>query len=64
MRGVTNFSVGDVVRLKSGGPVMTIRLIEKDIAQCVWFEQTKKMEGAFSIYTIERVDAPGGSGAA
>lgn len=31
------FHDGDVVRMKSGGPKMTIRFIERDEAVCDWF---------------------------
>lgn len=29
--------LGSVVRLKSGGPAMTVEGIHKDAIQCVWF---------------------------
>ncbi len=52
------FAVGDVVKLKSGGPNMTIQRIfseeETEYATCVWFENsTKKIEG-FAIITLEK----------
>ena len=36
------FSVGDLVRPKSGGPLMTIRSIEGDRAVCVYCEPRPK----------------------
>lgn len=32
------FDVGDVVRLKSGGPPMTVEAIEGGAARVVWFD--------------------------
>jgi uncharacterized protein YodC (DUF2158 family) len=53
------FKVGDVVRLKSGGPNMTIEGIGKygpvasdDSANCVWFEKTNRKQGVFELSTI------------
>ena len=34
---MASFKVGDVVRLKSGGPAMTIDTIENDQCVCLWF---------------------------
>jgi uncharacterized protein YodC (DUF2158 family) len=40
--------VSDVVKLKSGSPPMTIeRIDDQEIAQCVWFDERKKLERAF-----------------
>jgi uncharacterized protein YodC (DUF2158 family) len=59
------FNVGDVVRLKSGGPEMTIEGIGKhglgavhDNAKCVWFEGKKRMEGVFELVTLSKVLGP------
>jgi uncharacterized protein YodC (DUF2158 family) len=46
------FKKGDVVKLKSGGPTMTVSNIGKDTHDqekvwCVWFEKTKKFEDTF-----------------
>lgn len=55
-----NFEPGAVVRLKSGGPLMTIKGIGKygtaathDTALCVWFEGTSAKERVFEIHTLE-----------
>lgn len=34
---VTTLSAGDVVVLKSGGPMLTVASILGDLASCVWF---------------------------
>lgn len=34
---VGNFSVGDTVQLKSGGPVMTVESVDEEGLNCVWF---------------------------
>jgi uncharacterized protein YodC (DUF2158 family) len=42
---VTEFKPGDLVRVKSGGPVMTVEqvgktaMLEEDAVWCVWFEK-------------------------
>lgn len=50
---------GDVVQLKSGGPLMTVVEIgkygysEKNQAKCAWFDKTKKFEALFVPETLE-----------
>jgi uncharacterized protein YodC (DUF2158 family) len=40
---MAKFAVGDVVRLKSGGPKMTVNLVEDDVVSCVWFVDTEEL---------------------
>nr|WP_281722858.1 DUF2158 domain-containing protein [Nitrosomonas nitrosa] len=48
---------GDVVRLKSGGPKMTIKFIEGETVACVWFnEKNQKQEAAFEAEMLEKSD--------
>ena len=55
---------GDVVKLKSGGPKMTIQEIaswggyptggpyEKDQAKCFWFDGNEMKEGIFKLSSL------------
>ena len=47
------FTKGDVVVLKSGGPKMTIKFIEKGEAACSWFEGAKVSEASFDLEMLE-----------
>lgn len=46
---------GDVVRLKSGGPDMTILEIKDMKSACAWFNGLTKMEGVFPIASLDKV---------
>jgi uncharacterized protein YodC (DUF2158 family) len=37
------FNVGDVVRLKSGGPAMTVKTVMDNLVVCVWFTAEGKV---------------------
>jgi uncharacterized protein YodC (DUF2158 family) len=45
---------GDVVRLNSGGPAMTVRVVERGVVLCDWFDGTKKCEDKFPAATLSR----------
>jgi uncharacterized protein YodC (DUF2158 family) len=47
------FKEGAVVRLKSGGPKMTIDTIDKFGATCVWFDGGERKEGLFKLDSLE-----------
>ena len=54
-------AVGDVVRLKSGGPTMTVAQIAKTqfatelSVWCEWFdEKNKAQKGTFSLVAVEK----------
>jgi len=59
------FSVGDLVSIKSGGPVMTVRIVmggENDYFECQWFAGKKLESGRFPgasllAFTPEQADA-------
>ena len=48
--------VGDTVRLKSGGPLMTIESIEDNRAFCNWFSNDELKNGTFNVETLEKED--------
>lgn len=58
-----DFKVGDTVRLKSGGPVMTIEEIgtpeysQTQTAWCIWFEKTDVKKGEFPLAALNKYHA-------
>jgi uncharacterized protein YodC (DUF2158 family) len=66
----TKFQVGDIVRLKSGGPEMTVeRALVGSEYRCQWFAGKKLESGDFPEAGLERasvkppIQAPGAGGA-
>ena len=51
---------GDIVRLKSGGPVMTVDWVNQGEAQahCVWMRDETPMKYTFSIAALEAAKPP------
>lgn len=56
------FSIGDSVRLKSGGPGMTVEQTEADgdgrgtpYVHCAWFDGKEKKIGSFPAATVEAI---------
>lgn len=51
------FKVGDVVRLKSGGPDMTVTNVGKESGMltvwCAWFVGTKQEKGYFPADAVQ-----------
>lgn len=52
--------IGDIVRLKSGSPLMTVDSIEEHghntsvaKANCVWFEGTNQKKALFALTSLE-----------
>ena len=61
-----DLKAGEVVRLKSGGPKMTIQDVGNYstmglAAKCVWFEASKRHEDVFALAMLERPEVPGRS---
>lgn len=52
---------GDIVQLKSGGPQMTVVLINsKDEAECFWFlSDLEKRSDLFPLETLNKITSPG-----
>ena len=54
------FEVGDIVKLKSGGPEMTVHSVVPSQGgpyyDCQWFAGKKLEEGRFSGKSLESVD--------
>lgn len=54
------FSVGDTVRLKSGGPKMTVTTVGDHwgtpTVWAVWFDGTKKLDGDFPPAALEKAE--------
>ncbi len=49
--------VGDVVQLKSGGPLMTVSDIDNDEVYCNWFDKNNKLvENSFRLLQLKIVD--------
>ena len=65
----TSFQIGDIVRLKSGGPEMTLEKYDAPFSEmgeitettnfipyCVWFDSTNRvMRGSFASICLEKV---------
>lgn len=52
-----DFKVGDTVRLKSGGPLMTIEFFSEDgDAFCVWFSKDEDKRNGFPPQTLKSDD--------
>jgi uncharacterized protein YodC (DUF2158 family) len=49
------FEEGDKVRLKAGGPIMTVQVAPDHMAYCVWFVGDKPHQGTFDQDTLELV---------
>ncbi|WP_081499456.1 MULTISPECIES: YodC family protein [unclassified Pseudomonas] len=53
------FAIGTIVKLKSGGPDMTVYSIDRSHLNCQWFAGKKLERGAFHVETIELVKKAG-----
>jgi uncharacterized protein YodC (DUF2158 family) len=53
----TEIKAGSVVKLKSGGPKMTVEAVFFDggstCVRCSWFDDTKRISQAFELEAVE-----------
>ncbi|MCY4596593.1 MAG: DUF2158 domain-containing protein [Bryobacterales bacterium] len=51
------FKKGDIVKLKSGGPDMTINVItDRESAECWWFVDGDTKWQTFGLHALDKVD--------
>lgn len=50
------FEIGDIVRLKTGGPDMVVEKYQQDQhqLQCSWYEEDEKVLAVFSESSLEK----------
>jgi uncharacterized protein YodC (DUF2158 family) len=54
-RNAPRFARGDLVRLRSGGPLMTINDIQGDRADCFWTDENNlPQEATFPVYILQK----------
>lgn len=52
-----DFNVGDIVKVKSGGPKMTVdQITHKGEVSCTWFSGSKMQTGYFHPETLQKVE--------
>lgn len=51
------FRDGTRVVLKSGGPVLTVRVVSGDQAYCEWFVGMERRQGTFALVTLRPLDS-------
>lgn len=55
MTKVSEFAVGDIVKLKSGGPEMTVKGPYQAMWSCQWFAGKKLESGIFPSAALEKI---------
>ena len=50
---INELSLGDTVRLKSGGPLMTVIFLEGNLVNCTWFLESILTEAWFPSESLE-----------
>ena len=54
----TPLEEGDLVQLKSGGPVMSLQMLTPERAMCMWFDEEGKLhERSFPLNVLHKVDS-------
>lgn len=51
---MSEFKPGDVVQLKSGGPIMTVKFLDEDgDIYCEWFDKKEELKGSrFTVHQL------------
>jgi uncharacterized protein YodC (DUF2158 family) len=49
------FEMGDVVRLKAGGPPMVVRAVSRDTAYCQWYAGVDLHQGTFLFSSLKDI---------
>jgi uncharacterized protein YodC (DUF2158 family) len=58
MSSNNTFAVGDIVKLKSGGPEMTVKVLPSEHTKqyiCQWFAGKKLEQGTFPADSLEKL---------
>lgn len=58
MTAKSNFNIGEIVQLKSGGPEMTVQVVPEKptgLYRCQWFAGKKLESGLFPFNSIKLV---------
>ncbi len=50
-----SFQSGDVVKLKSGSPKMTVEIVNQDGVKCVWFDNANSKTATFPPEALLRL---------
>jgi uncharacterized protein YodC (DUF2158 family) len=53
---MNDLTAGNVIVLKSGGPLMTIRRVEDRGAYCEWFDGSSNKGAKFSLSQLKKED--------
>lgn len=53
-RGCMPLFPGDTVRLRSGGPLMTVLEARESVVRCAWFQGKENREGSFPAAALDR----------
>lgn len=57
---MSDLKAGDIVRLKSGGPDMTVEYVDTELSRCrcSWFDGKKLSHEFFQPEALEKVEKP------
>ncbi|SEI92541.1 YodC family protein [Frateuria terrea] len=55
---MSDFKIGDVVQLKSGGPAMTITAVGPTTLTCEWFDQSEMPHSKVFVHNAVEIYQP------